>query len=128
MLACVWVAPVKAFMTPEISSAMDEANICQEIRSVSAYIECMTINNNKILTAIKDQSQVQTQGFSRVKKNRTLKKIDLALKANLKRCFDEQSLNHNPASGQRRYSYCSYENMLEILINVSNRIEIYSRR
>jgi len=123
-----WVLPVQAFMTPEISRAMDEATICKEIRSESTFIECMTLLNNKIAKAIKAQSQIQTQNFSKVKKKRTLKKIELALKANLKRCSDELALNQNPATGQRRFSYCRYENMLEILINVSHRIEMYSRK
>jgi len=128
ILAIGWTLPAKAFMTPQIRSAMGEASLCQKIRSSGIYAECMSINNDKIAKAIKTESQLKTQNFSKAKKKRTLIKINKAVKANLKHCLDEQSLSGNSIDGQRRHSYCVYENMLERLINVSNHIENYSRR
>ncbi len=128
LILSLWIMPAKAFLTPEIERAMGEAQICKSIPQDSTYQECMQQNNHYIEKAIERQSQIKTQGFSKTKKKRTLKKIDAALKANLKRCTNGASQSGNQSLDKRQHSYCIYQNMLEILIHVSNRIELYSKK
>ncbi len=106
---------------------MDEANACGQAHQNDIYSECMQINYEKLKKNILNKIQQQTQNNDSGKKQEQLKNIENKIKLNQKRCANEKSRSGDNMNGERRYAYCLYENMLEVLINVERNIQIYAR-
>ena len=116
-----------AFLSHEVSQAMDNANACNQAQQSYVYSQCMQENNEQIKKNLLSKSQQQIQNFSSSKKRKVQQNIENKVKSNTKHCKIEKEKYGDSMTGERRYPYCLYENMLELLINVERNIDIYSR-
>lgn len=91
------------------------------------YTECMQDNNERIKQTALSKSQQQIQNYPTSKRQTIIKNINAKIKTNSKHCSYERDKFVDNIAGTRRYQYCLYENMLELLINVERNIEIYTR-
>lgn len=117
----------QAYLSQEVNQAMDKANTCNQAQQIEIYSECMQLNNERIKKSILSKSENQIQSFSRSKKQKVIQNINNKIQSNTKLCKNEKKRYGDSMTGQRRYPYCLYENMLELLINVERNIDIYSR-
>ncbi|MEP1742835.1 MAG: hypothetical protein ABJI60_19060 [Kangiellaceae bacterium] len=114
-----------AFISDEVSKAMDQANFCQKATQELVFIECMRRNNEFIRTTIKQKSKTATNGLSSHKKKKINQGIEHSIKSKIEICMNEQSRLSSHSGSDRRQEYCLYENMLEVLINIDRNIEIF---
>jgi hypothetical protein len=126
-LICLLLStPSRAFLSDDVYRAMDEANACGQAHQNYIYSECMQINYEKLKKNILNKSQQQLQNYGTSKKQKLLQNINNKIKSNHKLCTNEKARLDDSMNGERRYPYCLYENMLEVLINVERNIEIYA--
>jgi len=118
---------VNAFFSPEINRAMDRAKACEKIIQNYVYAECMTYNNKELKDAINNTSKRKMAIFSPSKQKKIKTNLDKTTKSATKRCLNEQAKFGDSMNGERRHTYCLYENLLELLINVERNIDIYAR-
>ncbi len=119
--------PSHAFLSNEANRAMDEANACGQAQQNHIYSECMGKNNENMKKAILNKSLQHSQNFSANKKQKLLQNIHSKIESNKQLCANEKTRFGDSMTGDRRYAYCLYENMLELLINVDRNIETYAR-
>ena len=128
VLVALFLAPAsQAYLSEDVTQAMDEANICNQVSQNYIYTECMQRNNNQIRKAILKKSQQRTKRFRASKKQVIVQNINKKMKSNLKQCLNEKTMFGDSMTGERRHAYCIYENILELLINVERNLEIYAR-
>jgi len=121
------LSPVsQAYLSHEVSQAMDNTNACRQAQQNHIYTECMRLSNESLKKTLFSKSEQQMQSFVNSKKQKVMKNIKNRIQLNTKRCNDEKAQFGDSMTGERRYPYCLYENMLEILINVERNIDIYS--
>jgi len=118
---------VNAFFSPEISRAMDQAKNCDRIIQNHVYAECMTNNNKELKDAIAKTSKQKMASYVASKQKKIITNLDKKAKSAAKQCMNEQAKFGDSMNGERRHTYCLYENLLELLINVERNIDIYAR-
>ncbi len=126
-IALIVSTPSRAFLSNEVNQAMDNANLCGQAQQSHIYSECMRLNNERLKKTLLSKSEHQMRNFANVKKQKILKNIHHKIQSNTKLCKDEKTRFGDSMNGERRYPYCLYENMLELLINVEKNIDLYSR-
>ena len=116
-----------AFFSPEVSQAMNQAKICDKIIQNHVYTECMVNNNKELENAIIKASEQKMASYSSTKKKKIKANLDKKTKSAAKQCMNEQVKFGDSMNGERRHTYCLYENLIELLINVERNIDIYAR-
>jgi len=117
----------QANLSEEVVQSMQRANDCNLTNQNYVYTECMLINNQKITKSILRISQQKIKDYSANKKQTTIKNIDAKIIWINRHCLNEQTKFGDSMNGERRHPYCVYENRLELLINVQQRIHIYAQ-
>lgn len=116
----------QAYLSYEVNQAMDKANTCKQAQQSHIYSECMRLNNEWLKKTVFSKSEYRMQSFASSKKQKVLKNINIKIQSNTQHCKDEKTRYGDSMTGERRFPYCQYENMLELLINVERNIDIYS--
>ena len=106
---------------------MDAAKDCNQASQNHIYLECMLINNQQLTKAILKISEQKVQKFPMKKQKATKENINRKLKSIDSNCLNEQTMFGDSMNGERRHPYCLYENKLELLINIQQRIDIFAQ-
>jgi len=114
-------------LSDDVVKAMDQANACRTMSMLENYQQCFHETSAKLKVAIKSSSSISLHRYPLSKRRKISENIQTKIELNNKNCEKEQPFYGDSPTGTRRLSYCIYENMLEILINVERNINIYSK-
>jgi len=119
--------PCQANFSEDVMYAMDGSNNCNKADQNHVYSECMLLNNQRLKDAILRISQQQLKKYDAKKKQSITENINRKIKSINRNCLNEQAMFGDSMNGERRHPYCIYENSLELLINIEQRIDIYAK-